>query len=328
MDIDNLLNINSNFENKTILVIGDLILDRYIRGPVSRISPEAPVPVIEVGSETYRLGGAANVATNIRSLGGQAIIVGIVGQDAEGEILTGLLEQSGMNGNGVIVDPERTTTVKTRLIAEHQQVARFDRESTREINSDCVLRLAAITEKQVSSTDAIIISDYDKGVVTARFLAETIKMSSKFRKPILADPKNRRFWDYKELTIIKPNLHTAASAMNKDVRNEEDVEYIGEHLLAKLQCEAVLITRGMHGMSLFEKNNDVKHIPALAREVYDVTGAGDTVSSVLALAMATGAPIEDAAILANIAASIKVGKLGTAAVSREELVNRLKDIGR
>jgi D-beta-D-heptose 7-phosphate kinase/D-beta-D-heptose 1-phosphate adenosyltransferase len=305
------------FKHKKILVIGDLILDRYIWGKVNRISPEAPVPVVEVSQENYLLGGAANVAHNIISLGGHASIVGVAGKDRGGDIIKRMMEEKGIHCDGVLFG-SCATTVKTRVIAHGQQVVRFDREDRTQIDGKKLGAILGYIGNVISAHDAVIISDYKKGVVSPGLMKEIMKRAKKKNLFIAVDPKVGHFDYYRHVSLITPNLHEASVASGIDIKDEKSLLEAGRMLLRKLACQAVLITRGEQGMSLFRKDS-VVHIPTAARNVYDVTGAGDTVIAAFTLAYAAGGTMEDAAVVANHAAGIVVGEVGTAVVKPEQL---------
>jgi D-beta-D-heptose 7-phosphate kinase/D-beta-D-heptose 1-phosphate adenosyltransferase len=313
------------FKNYNILVIGDLILDRYIWGKVNRISPEAPVPVVEVTRESFMLGGAANVADNIVSLGGKAAVMGINGKDIAGEMLLNMLKQRGVNCKGIFVS-NRPTTVKTRVIAHNQQVVRFDREDSKYVDGKTLKGILKYINSGVFRYDAIIISDYKKGMVSPELIKGILK-KSKSRKsgPALAgmfiavDPKVGHFGYYRGVSLITPNVTEASSGSGIEIKDERTLLKAGKILRKKTGCDSVLITRGEHGMSLFEKNK-VTRIPTVARNVFDVTGAGDTVISAFTLARVSGASMKDAAVIANHAAGIVVGEVGTAVATPEQLI--------
>ena len=310
------------FSSVNIAVVGDLILDQYIWGVVDRISPEAPVPVVDVKREDFSLGGAANVASNVVSLGANATVVGLMGDDLHGRILKGLLEDKGISTDGLFIG-RRPTTVKTRVIAHNQQVVRFDREDRRQISEkrSRLIREFLLDNKQ--KWDAVIVSDYKKGMITAslmKFIIRELKTAGTF---VAVDPKIGHFNLYKNVSIITPNLKEASSGAMVDIENQKTLHKAGTKLLNKLNCDYVLITRGEHGMSLFDKRT-VTHIPTVAKSVYDVTGAGDTVIATLTVAYVSGAPLRDAAIVANHAASVVVSKLGTATATQKEILNSFK----
>lgn len=317
-------NIFSHFANTGILVIGDLMADQYIIGKVRRISPEAPVPVVEIQEETLLLGGAANVANNVQSLGGQIFIAGIAGQDENGKILINKLRQQGFHTEGIIIDQDRPTTVKTRVIANHQQVVRFDKEVKQDLKKPIQKKLLDYVISCFPKIKGIIISDYCKGVVTRSLIKKIIDAAPK-KIFITVDPKIGHFDFYKGVDLITPNLNEASFGAGIDITDEKSLLAAGKVLLKKLQCGAAIITRGDEGMSLFEKNGKITHIPTFAREVYDVSGAGDTVIATLTLSHAAGATLSESAILANHAAGVVVGKAGTATATTKELLQSLKN---
>jgi len=305
------------FGKKKIFIIGDLILDRYIWGKVNRISPEAPVPVVEVTNEDYLLGGASNVAHNIVALGGHATVAGVTGHDRAGEVLVNLLKEKGITCKGIF-GCSKPTTVKTRVIAHNQQVVRFDREDKEKIEGKVLKLLLEYMYRMIPNHDAVIISDYKKGVVSSELVREVVKISRPARIFVSVDPKVGHFHCYRNVSLITPNLMEASNASGVEIKDEKSLMSAGKTLLRKIPCDAVLITRGEQGMSLFEKNK-VAHIPTVARNVYDVTGAGDTVIAAFTLAHAAGANLKEAAVIANHVAGIVVGKVGTAVATPEEL---------
>ncbi len=313
-----------DFRNKNIIVLGDLMLDRFIWGSVSRISPEAPVPVVEVKTETTCLGGAANVAGNIHSLGGAPIPLGVLGDDFEGRRLREEFRAIGSPVSGLIVDKNRPTSIKTRIIAHHQQVCRADREDRSPISVSVLARVAERFKAALPSANAIIVSDYAKGLISPPLLRKTLPPARAARKIICVDPKITNFAVYKPATVITPNSQEAERASGIPVSGTADLVRAGKKILRESGIEHLLITRGEEGMVLFERNSGVTYIPTVAREVFDVTGAGDTVIASLALGLAAGLSILPAAVLSNIAAGIVVGKLGTATVSPDELIAAIR----
>ena len=301
-------------------VVGDVMLDRFVWGKVSRISPEAPVPVVTIEREDYHLGGASNVARNLASLGGSPLLLGIVGEDEAGATLRSALGERGLSAEAILSDSSRRTTVKTRIIAQGQQVVRTDWESTEDIAGEIEARSIAMVEEVVRRSKALVLSDYSKGALTAKVIERAIAASKARGVPILVDPKLRRYRLYRGVTLVTPNLNEAARFTGIDVRFEGDLEQAAGKILDELECEAVLITRGEQGMSLYERERPPLHIATAAREVFDVTGAGDTVIATAALALACGESLLRAAELSNRAAGIVVGKLGTATVLPEELL--------
>lgn len=313
------------FGGKRILVAGDLMLDHFIRGRVSRLSPEAPVPVVRVASETLVPGGAGNVAGNIAALGARAEVAGLTGPDEAGRELVSILRSRGVETRGVVADPERPTTQKCRVIADHQQVVRYDRETAGPVGRRTQEELAAAVESGLSRAHGLILSDYGKGVITPFFLKRAIRAARRAGVPVAVDPKPEHFRLYRGVDCITPNLQEAWAGMRRLPEDrEEAIRDLGLRALNALGAGSVLITRGEKGMTLFEGRGRVSHIPARAREVFDVTGAGDTVISVLTLGLASGATPLESAVLANLAAGVVVGKLGTATASVAELRELLR----
>jgi D-beta-D-heptose 7-phosphate kinase/D-beta-D-heptose 1-phosphate adenosyltransferase len=300
-------------------VVGDVMLDRFVWGKVTRISPEAPVPVVEIEREDYHLGGAANVARNLASLGGSPLLLGIVGEDEAGTALRRAFLERGLSPEALVTDPSRRTTVKTRIIAQGQQVVRADWESTADIAGDVESRSLSLLEALIARSQALVFSDYSKGALTPGVIERGIAAAKARGIPILVDPKLRRYRLFRGVTLVTPNLSETERFTSISIRSVEDIAQAAGKLLGDLDCEAVLVTRGEDGASLFEKGREPLHIAASAREVFDVSGAGDTVIATAALALACGATLPRAAMLANRAAGIVVGKLGTATVTPEEL---------
>ncbi len=310
------------FKKKKILVVGDLILDRYIWGKVTRISPEAPVPVVDVLDDDFMLGGAANVANNIVSLGGKAAVLGIAGTDGAGQVLKELLAKAGIET--VLIEDSRPTSVKTRVIAHNQQVVRFDMESRDHLTGKELGFMLSTLDEQVRECDAIIVSDYKKGVVSAEMMRRLLKAAK--GKFIAVDPKVGHFHLYKGVSLVTPNLLEASEGTSVHIKDEATLLKAGRALLGKLHAGSVLITRGEEGMSLFTSSG-VKHIPTAAMKVFDVTGAGDTVIAAFTLSHASGAAMEEATVIANHAAGIVVAQVGTAAATPEMLKKTLKENG-
>lgn len=300
----------NSMKDKHLVVIGDLMIDRYIWGSVSRISPEAPVPVIEVTEENERLGGAANVGNNIVSLGGKCTLIGVVGNDINGNVLKKLVEEMGMNSGGIVTDSSRMTTVKTRVIALQQHVVRIDHEQKNDISPSIVSEIINHLEKNISNIDGIILEDYNKGVLTKELIKSVTELANKHNKLVAVDPKLNHFLDYKNVTVFKPNLKETSEGLGRKIKSEEEVKQAGNELLDKLQAKHVLITRSEKGMSLFSSNGKYFHVPTHAREVADVSGAGDTVIATMTLALAANASAEEAASLANLAGGLVVGEVG------------------
>jgi D-glycero-beta-D-manno-heptose-7-phosphate kinase len=314
-----------NFSRSRVLVVGDIMADHFIWGKVSRISPEAPVPVVEVKKDHFTLGGCANVFNNIFAMGGRVHLAGVVGADETGKRLLSKFRSLGLDTGGIVVEAGRPTTLKTRIVAHGQQVVRFDREDRKPIQAKSIRKILSYIESLRDDLGALVVSDYSKGVVTHPLLEGIRKVIA--GRPIFTcvDPKQRDFSMYHGFDIVTPNHYEAGYAAGEEVQNGDDHIRIGLKLLQQYDFKALLMTRGEEGMSLFERNGRMKYtaFPAEAREVFDVTGAGDTVIGVLALSMAAGASFREAAYLANHAAGIVVGKSGTATVSREELKKAL-----
>ena len=310
--------------NACILVIGDIILDEFIWGDVNRISPEAPVPVVWVKSESFMPGGASNVANNLNALGSQVFLCGVIGSDYRGELLRQELQKRGMDISGLIVDGTRPTTLKTRVVAHHQQVVRVDREKITEITGSALREVLEYVHRRVKESDAILIEDYGKGVITSVLLKEIVALAKSSRKLITVDPKESHFNYYRGVTVITPNQFEAANAVGSKIIGNGNLHQVGKLLLKRLRCHSVLITLGENGMCLFESSGRVTHIPTVAQEVFDVSGAGDTVIAVLTSALSVGATMEESAYLANFAAGIVVGKVGVAVVTRQELLDRIQ----
>lgn len=319
--MDDLIN---KFSRTGILVVGDLMVDRSIWGNVNRISPEAPVPIVEVTREEPLLaGGAANVANNILSLGGMPYIIGVVGDDDRGRVLIDMLENKGINTDGIITVTDRPTTVKTRIYAHDQQVVRLDREVKTDIDSRTVSRVIDHIKSRLKDIKAIIISDYCKGMISKKLVNKIIEIAGE-KIFVSIDPKMGHFDYYNGANLVTPNIQEASFGSGVNISDIKTLIEAGDKLLKKHKFKSVLITRGGDGMSLFEKNGKVTHIPAYAKEVYDVTGAGDTVIAAFTLCRASGATMKKSAEFANHAACIVVGVRGTAVVSPKEIRDSLK----
>ena len=314
----------SRFPRAKVLVVGDLILDEFIWGSVTRISPEAPVPVVWVNSESFMPGGVSNVANNIRSLGGEVHLAGVVGDDSRSEILCSLLRAQGVNCEGVLRDKQRQTTLKTRVIAHHQQVVRIDREVVQPIADATIDRLLDFLRGRIQEVDALCIEDYGKGVIVPRLVQEVVRIAKRHKKIITVDPKETHFSYYQGVTTITPNHHEAGQAVGFSIKDKESLERAGQKLLKKLNCQTVLITLGENGMCLFQKGGKTVKINTVAQDVFDVSGAGDTVISAFTLALAGGATPVEAAHISNCAAGIVVGKVGVAVTDPKELVRRIQ----
>ncbi|HAF95379.1 MAG TPA: D-glycero-beta-D-manno-heptose-7-phosphate kinase [Elusimicrobia bacterium] len=320
----------TNFSGRKITVLGDLMLDRYIRGSVRRISPEAPVPIVKVTEEFTVCGGAGNVAVNLARLGAKTSIISVTGKDGAAKKLSHELRTIGADASGLITAPETATIEKTRVIAEHQQVVRFDRDPLKPLSPGLEKRvLAALVRQLKNGAEAVIFSDYGKGLLCPGVITKAIGLCRARRVPVFVDPKVEHFRLYKGVACITPNVMEAFGGMGMPQKYATpEVEALGKKIISELRCRSLLITRGEHGMTLFTAHAcrpaGMLHIPTKAREVFDVTGAGDTVISLFALAWAAGASPEDAALTANFGAGVVVGKLGTAAVSKEELLESMR----
>lgn len=306
-----------------ILVIGDLILDQYIWGKVQRISPEAPVPVVEVEKSTYIPGGAANVANNISALGGKVVLCGIIGNDNSGKILEKELQNKGIDTSGIVIDETRPTSIKTRIIAHSQQVVRIDREKKEKIGREIVKKLLEKIKIIIPEVKIISFSDYNKGMAEKILVKEIIKIAHKFKKKVIVDPKPANFEKFKNATLITPNQQEASLASHIEIVDERTLKKAAKKIMRNLNLEALLVTRGEKGMSLFKKEKEV-HIPAVTSEVYDVTGAGDTVVGALSLFLASGADLITAVKFSNYAAGVVVRKVGTATATLQEIKEMLK----
>ena len=307
--------------DRRIVVLGDLMLDEFVWGDVTRISPEAPVPVVDIRRESVHLGGAANVLANLISLGSRGVVIGVTGDDAAGERLRGALRECNpeQTDSFVQLDRGRASTVKTRIIAHSQLVVRADREDRRPISRETEDKVIAALLQALKDANALVVSDYDKGVVTPRIL-QTILPEAYERVPVLIDPKIRNFASYKPATLVTPNHHEALRMTNLEEDSDFGLQQAAARIREQLGCDAVLITRGDRGMMLLDASGEPVYVKTAAREVYDVTGAGDTVIATLAAALAAGASTVESAHLANHAAGIVVGKVGTATATAEELL--------
>lgn len=310
---------------RTVVVLGDLMLDEFIWGDVSRISPEAPVPVVDIRRQSTHLGGAANVLANLVALGAKACVIGVVGDDdAANKLRSEVRGQSALQTNEfLITDSSRPTTIKTRIIAHSQMVVRADREHRAPVNPETEREIIAATLSAISNAHALVISDYDKGVITQRILSEVLPVAYE-RMPVLIDPKIRNFDWYRPATLVTPNHHEALRMANIEDDSDDGLLVAGRKIRQRLSCDSVLITRGARGMILFEGDGDPIQVNTAAREIYDVTGAGDTVIATLAAALAGGASMTDAALLANHAAGIVVGKVGTATATISEIKDSIE----
>jgi D-beta-D-heptose 7-phosphate kinase/D-beta-D-heptose 1-phosphate adenosyltransferase len=313
------------FRRIRALVIGDLMIDEYLWGRVDRISPEAPVPVVAVERENHTLGGAGNVINNLTAMGAQVSAIGTAGTGRAGRMILEKLAELSVHTHGIISEPDRPTTVKTRVIASSQQVLRIDREVKRPISRQTLERLVAVMTAMIDQVDLIIISDYDKGLVTPELVRRTVDLAREHGVLTLADPKALRFDKYARVSVLTPNQKEAAQAAGMEITCRSDLFAVGRILLETTALDRLVITCGKHGMVLFEPKAAPHVIASKARQVFDVSGAGDTVISLLGLGLASGASFLDSAVVANAGAGIVVGKVGTATPTIAELKAALAD---
>ncbi|MFZ1281538.1 MAG: D-glycero-beta-D-manno-heptose-7-phosphate kinase, partial [Ignavibacteriaceae bacterium] len=308
-----------NFKGKRIAIIGDMMLDIYFWGDVKRISPEAPVPVLEVENEFYRFGGAANCALNIASLNGKAEPIGVIGYDNYGTIFNSLLSEQNISHHGIIEDDTRPTTAKTRVIADSQHIVRIDKESKQIINQLIQNKILDYIKSIIKDLDGIILQDYNKGVLSAPLIAQVIELANKNKKLVTVDPKFNNFYEYKNVTVFKPNRKEAEDILGMKIKTDADISFAGNTLLKKLNAKNILLTLGEGGIAVFEKGKPEKHMPTKARKVADVSGAGDTVISTLTMALAAGANIYEASYLANYAGGLVCEEVGIIPIEIEKL---------
>jgi D-beta-D-heptose 7-phosphate kinase/D-beta-D-heptose 1-phosphate adenosyltransferase len=318
----------TNLKDHKVLVVGDLMIDEYIWGGVTRVSPEAPVPIVGVTNETLRLGGAANVAHNILSLGGQVEVCGVLGDDQMGRWIKSDLKGKNVGIRGIVTTTDRPTTVKTRVIAHDQQVVRVDKEVTTPLDRADEEVILGSVESFLNECGCVVVSDYAKGVITPTLIRQLVDLAKGQSVPVAVDPKISQFSIYKGVTVLTPNLFEAAAGAGLVIDSMEALVEAGHRIIEKLACEYLIITRGDQGMTLFSDKKDYSHIEAFSRHVYDVTGAGDTVISTLALALASGLSMEEGAYLANVAAGVVVGEVGTVPISRDKMRHRFKELAR
>ncbi|MDD5195417.1 MAG: D-glycero-beta-D-manno-heptose-7-phosphate kinase [Candidatus Omnitrophica bacterium] len=322
--IQRLKNIIAKFKNKKILVVGDLILDHYIFGKVDRISPEAPVPVVWANKENFVCGGAANVGLNIVSLGANVSLCGVLGGDHFGNVLTSLIKRGNIDTSLIIKDSKRPTTMKTRVIAQHQQMVRIDWESTEFLSLETSKKILNNVYKKIDSFDAVIIEDYGKGVINPTLVGELVHLCQQKKKIVTVDPKEEHFDYYVNVTAMTPNLKEAEAMANMKIKSKDEISLLANIIMERLKPKALLLTLGEDGMMLFTGQAQ-HHIPTAALEVFDVTGAGDTVIATFTVSLAAGASHLDAATISNYAAGIVVGKLGAATTNPAELIKRIQE---
>jgi D-glycero-beta-D-manno-heptose-7-phosphate kinase len=318
LNIERARKLVSEFKDKRILVLGDLMLDKYIWGHVSRISPEAPVPVVEVHKDTSCLGGAGNVCQNLLSLGARPLLVGVVGDDEYGLWIKDNLRDN----RGILVDKARPTTVKTRIIAHHQQVVRVDQERKSPVSAEVEEQIFTFLSRE--KYHGLVLSDYNKGVLTGTLMNRVLPLAKQKGLPVFVDPKVENFRLFSPVTLITPNHFEAEKIVQHECRTDPEVEKAGYEIMSKADCRYLILKRGEQGMTVFEEGRTPLHIPTIAKEVFDVTGAGDTVIAAASLALLSGASIYEAAVIANIAAGIVVGKIGTATATPSELLDALQ----
>ena len=315
-----------SFKDQRIAVIGDLMLDSYMWGSVQRISPEAPVPVVEVTSETIKLGGAANVANNILNLGAQVIPLGVVGEDISGNQIRQLFESLEIDIRGIISDPDRPTTIKTRIIAHDQHVVRADVESKANLSKKMEDRLLGIFREMIGDIGGVILQDYNKGVLTAGLIEEIVAICKKHEIFVAVDPKFNNFFSFRGVNLFKPNTRETEQALGVIIQSEEDLLDAARTLFSRLSCQHIMITRGERGMTLFEGSAETPlHVPTRAKKIHDVSGAGDTVFAALVAGILTGASLSEAATMANFAAGIVCGEVGVVPIDRDRLLQELMD---
>jgi D-glycero-beta-D-manno-heptose-7-phosphate kinase len=316
----------SKLKNKHIAVIGDLMIDRYFLGTVARLSPEAPVPVVEVKEESNRLGGAANVANNIASLGGIPIMIGVAGNDQGAVLLKKLVGERGFPSTGIVLDPTRPTTVKSRVIAHNQHVVRIDQEDTTEIDTSVQEKIVLFLQENIGIIDGIILEDYNKGVLTRNLVREIIDIAKKHKKIITVDPKFNHFFEYTDVTVFKPNRKESEEALGRRLQSIEEAEKAAREIQQRLHAENVLLTMSEQGMLLIESSGESSHVETTARKVADVSGAGDTVIATLTMALVSGTSVREAATLANIAGGIVCGEVGIMPINPVLLQTTASDV--
>lgn len=318
---ERIVELRNSFDGLKIAVVGDMMLDCYFWGEVKRVSPEAPVPVVEIDNEFYRFGGAANVALNIIKLGGVPVPVGVIGFDHYGTIFTSLIKESGIEHDGILIDENRPTTAKTRVIAQNQHVVRIDKESKHYIDSQVQEELYLYLEDQIKNLEAIILQDYNKGVLTPDLIEKVISLANKHKVIVTVDPKFHNFFKYKDVTVFKPNRKEAEDVLGIKIKTNDDVTAAGQELMKRLNPDYLLLTLGEEGIAVFEDGKEERRMATKARKVADVSGAGDTVISTLTLALAAGANISEASFLANYAGGIVCGEVGIVPIEKEKLFN-------
>lgn len=322
----NLRNIVDKFSNKKVLVIGDLMVDEYIFGNVERISPEAPVPILDVKDESSTLGGAGNVVKNLVALGADVTVCSVIGFDNTGDLMLKMLRGLNVNTHGLYLDQDRKTSTKTRIIAGSQQIVRVDKESKEAINNDSKKYILDFIERTIEDYEAVIISDYAKGVISKDVIDVCVKEANIKNIPVNVDPKEKNYYLYKGVTTVTPNLKELSIGTGVKIQNEGSIDKASQITINKLGCKTVLATRGPEGMSLFTHSGVSHHIPTFAKKVFDVTGAGDTVISVYTLALISGADEIESSYIANAAAGYVVGQIGAVVITPDKLKEEVDDI--
>ncbi len=312
-------------QGKKVAVLGDFMLDRHLKGSVRRISPEAPVPVVEIEAETTGLGGAGNVVNNLASLGAQPVVFGVIGDDATGQVLLGHLETCGTITTGIIASPMRKTTEKIRIIAHDQHVVRADRETPVGLSAVEEKQIMGALEAEAQTLSAIILQDYNKGVLTERSIAAALEIAAKRRIPVYVDPKFDHFFDYRGSHLFKPNIRELETALGMRIGSDQELQRAGGLLFDRMQTEFVLVTRGEKGMTLFLSRDDMRHVPTRAKKVHDVSGAGDTVIATYVVAELGGGFPQEAAVMANEAAGVVCGEVGVVSIERDRLLEAVAD---
>ncbi len=310
-----------------IAIIGDVMLDKYVYGTISRISPEAPVPVVDIDKTEYRLGGAANVANNIKALDAEPVLIGVIGNDYDSKHYLDVMKMLGLSTAGIIKDNSRPTTAKTRVIAHSQHVLRVDSEIKDDISNNTRRKIIEFFTKNIKSFAAVILQDYNKGVLTKETISQIISVCRKYKKPIYVDPKFHNFFEFRDVTVFKPNRKETADILAMKIDGEDSVKEAGRILIDRLNCEYLVLTRGEKGMMLFDKEKNktvILNIPTKARRVADVSGAGDTVISTIAVMLAGGANIIEAVMLANQAAGIVCEEVGIIPIYKNALIDSYK----
>jgi len=314
----------SKFNGTNILAIGDLMIDQYLYGTVTRIAPEAPVPIVNIDKEICELGGAANAVNNINSLGGIVEAVGVIGNDDAGRILLNLLKEKKIITDGIILSDDRPTTLKTRVIGNNSQIVRLDKETRKSIGTEITKEIVEHIKSRITKYDAILISDYDKGLITPYLLNKVIPLAKSVNIPIIVNSKIENLTHYKNVSVIISDLYKASQVIDIKPINETSIRNIGQWLLTRLDCGGVLITRRKKGLSIFDKEGNVKHLSSVSKEISDITGVEDAITGVMAMAMANESDIFNAASIANAAASVVLGRTGTHTITKEELLKQIQ----